>query len=194
MLVFQQAGKSDPVAPLLEVNAGEIGFMVPPVLSIILTRCAEREAIPNIIKDLRSEWADARAKVWMLVNRLRIAQNVSEAQEIRHELSAASRHMSPSQDENVTRPLRVLWNLIAAGAAGAIMEPLTGGHPVFGAAKGAITEATKAGAAALYELGPVLFGRGAFDLARRVRQETMSVEYNALTRLLTNAEKDKLRL
>jgi hypothetical protein len=29
-----------------EVNAGELGFVVPPVLSIILTRCARRETIP----------------------------------------------------------------------------------------------------------------------------------------------------
>jgi hypothetical protein len=53
-----------------EADAGDLGFLAPRVLSIVLTRCARREAIPAIIQDLRQEWADARAKVWALVDSL----------------------------------------------------------------------------------------------------------------------------
>ena len=50
-------------------------FSVPPVLGIILNRSANRDAIPYVIRDLREdEWADARKKVWHLLDSLRTAQ------------------------------------------------------------------------------------------------------------------------
>jgi len=38
----------------------------------------------------------------------------------------------------------------------------------------------------------MLFGRGAFDLARRVRRAVSDAELGALPRLLSDAEKQKL--
>jgi hypothetical protein len=177
-----------------EADAGEPGLMVPPVLSIILTRCARRDAIPTILKDLRDEWADARAKVWALLNQLKTVHTVGEMQQIQQELAAASRLMSPVQDEIDTKPVRVLWNLIAGGMVGAATALISGGRPSIGAAIGALGMASRSVSPLIYELGPALFGRGAFDLAKRVRQEVMRVEYDALAKLLTDAEKRKLEL
>ncbi len=179
-----------------EADAGELGFMVPPVLSIILTRCARRNAIPTILKDLRDEWADARAKVWALLDRLKTVHTVAEMQKVQQELVAASRLLFPAQNEIDTRPVRVLWDLIIGSVTGAATTALiSGGHPSVGAVIGAaIGAASRSVPPLIYELGPALFGRGAFDLARRVRQEAMRVEYDALARLLTDAEKRKLGL
>jgi len=45
------------------------------------------------------------------------------------------------------------------------------------------------------QFGKLLFGRGAFDLARRIRKEIMySSPKNTLSRLLTQSEKDALGL
>ena len=178
-----------------EIDTGGINFMVPPVLSIILTRCARRDAIPTVIKDLQAEWADARAKVWALVDRLNTARTIAEAQEIRRELEAASRLLSPTQSEFDTRPGRVLWDLVVGGMAGAATAVVSGGRPSVGATIGAvISAAAKSVPPLIHELGPALFGRGAFDLARRIRQGTLRIEYDALARLLTDAEKRKLGL
>jgi hypothetical protein len=176
-----------------EIGAGGINFMVPPVLSIILTRCARRDAIPAVIKDLQAEWADARAKVWSLVDRLKAARTVAEAQEIRRELEAASRLLSPAQSEFDTKPGRVLWDLVVGSMAGAATAMVSGGRLSVGATIGAvISTAAKSVPPLIHELGPALFGRGAFDLARRIRQETLGVEYDALAKLLTDAEQRKL--
>lgn len=177
-----------------EADAGELGFVVPPVLSIVLTRCGRRDAIPAIIKDLRDEWADARAKVWALVDRLKTARTVAETQEIRRELAEASRLLSPGPSEIDTRPLRVLWDLIAGTAAGAAIALISGGRPGVGAALGAVGRAAQSVPPLIQDLGSTLFGRGAFDLARRVRREVARVEYDALARLLTEGEKRKLGL
>ena len=166
--------------------------MVPPVLSIILTRCTRRNAIPAIIKDLRDEWADARAKIWALLNRLKTALTVEETIEILKELAAASRLMSPAQDDIDKRPVRVLWNLITDSITGAATAQILGGRPGVGAVIGALGGVSRSVSPLIYELGPALFSRGAFDLAKRVRREAMRVEYDALKRLLTDAEKRKL--
>jgi hypothetical protein len=177
-----------------EADAGELGFMVPPVLSIVLSRCARRDAIPIVIKDLRDEWATARHKVWGQVNRLKDVHTIEETIEIRRELEEASRLLSPTQHEIDTRPVRVLWDLVAGGLAGAAIAQISGGHSGVGAAVGAFGKASGSVTSYIYELGPALFGRGAFDFARRVRQETMRVEPGALARLLTDTEKRKLGL
>lgn len=177
-----------------EADAGELGFIVPPVLSIILTRCARRDAIPTIIKDLRDEWADARAKVWALLGRLKTVPTVVERQKIQQDLAGASRLLSPVPNQIDTRPVRVLWDLFAGSVAGAATALISGGRPSVGAAIGALGMASRSVPPLIHELGPALFGRGAFDLARRVRQEAMRVEYDALVRLLTDAEKRELRL
>lgn len=79
-----------------EAHEGGLGLMVPPVLSIVLTRCARRDAIPAIIKDLRDEWAEARSKIWALLHQMKTAETVGEALEIRRQLEAASRLLSPA--------------------------------------------------------------------------------------------------
>jgi hypothetical protein len=43
-----------------------------------------------------------------------------------------------------------------------------------------------------HEFGTVLFGRGAFDLARRVRRAVSEVELDALPHMLSEAEKHSL--
>jgi hypothetical protein len=176
------------------VDTGE-GVVIPPVLSIVLTRCARRDAIPVVLGDLRDEWEGGRRKIWALLDQLKTADTVADAQKIRRELMAASRQMSPAQDEEIeTRPLRVLWDLIAGSAAGAATAVLSGGQVGVGAVVGALGTASRALPPLLSELGPALFARGAFDLARRVRREVKRAEYGALARLLTDAEKNKLGL
>lgn len=175
-----------------EADVGELGIMVPPVLSIILSRCARREAIPSIIKDLRDEWADARIKVWALLGQLKTADTIAEIRYIREELAAASRLMSPIQNEFDTKPVRVLWDLIAGGVAGAFIALISGSDPSDGALTGTLTMASRSVPPLINELGPAIFSRGAFDLAKRVRKESLRIEYDALARLLTTAEKHKL--
>lgn len=177
-----------------EVDLGKIQFVVPPVLSIILTRCARRDAIIDVLNELRYEWADARAKIWALLHRLKSVRTVRDVRKIQQELGAASLLMSPAQNGIGTRAFRVLWDLIAGSAGGAAIAMISGGCPSIGGAIGAVGAASSSVPALIGELGPVLFGRGAFDLARRVREETLGVEYDALAKLLTDAEKSKLGL
>lgn len=177
-----------------EAAAGSLGLMVPPVLSIILTRAARREAIPVIINDLRAEWADARAKVWALIDRLRSAETVEEALDIRRELEEASRMLSPTPHDIDTGPARVLWDLISGSVSGAATALVSGGRPEVGAAAGAIGAASRSVPPLARDFGRALFGRGAFDLARRIRREVKRSEYDALARLLSEAERSKLGL
>lgn|ERR1035438_2549966 len=169
-----------------------LGLRIPPVLGIVLTRCARRDAIPSVIRDLRDEWAGARKKVWNLLDALRVCQTLGEAVEIRKELADASRLFSPESTELDSRPVRILWEIVAAGAAGAGIAALSGGGAVIGAVTGAITQAARNVPAFSHEFGAMIFGRGAFDLARRVRRAVSQVERDALPRLLTDAEKRNL--
>lgn len=177
-----------------EADGGALGFMVPPVLSIILTRAAKREAIPAIINDLRAEWADARAKVWALIDRLMTAGTVEEAIDIRRELEEASRMLSPTPHDIDTAPARVLWDLITGGVSGAATAFISGGSPEVGAAAGVIGAASRSVPPLGRDFGRALFGRGAFDLARRIRREVKRSEYDALARLLSDNERSKLGL
>jgi antitoxin component of RelBE/YafQ-DinJ toxin-antitoxin module len=177
-----------------KIHEGELGFQVPPVLSIVLSRCARREAIPIVIRDLRDEWATARTKVWNQIRRLKKAQFLAETIEIERELEEASKLFSPFQQKNKTKPIRVLWELFIGGLTGAVIANVSGGDPKIGAAVGVIGKASDELSSRVNDLGSVLFGRGAFDLARRVRKETLQIESSALARLLTEAEKQKLGL
>jgi len=169
-----------------------LGLLVPPVLGILLTRCGRRDAIPYVIRDLRQEWAEARRKVWDLLDRLRTSPTLTDANEIRSELSEASRLFSPNRSEVDTRPIRVLWEILAAASSGAVTAQLSGGNPVIGAVTNALGQAARSLPALTHEFGPMMFGRGAFDLARRVRREASRVEFEALPRLLTEPERRKL--
>ena len=176
------------------LDAEGVKLSVPPVLGIVLTRCARRDAIPTVIRDLRSEWATRREKVWTLLDRLKTARTLGEALEIQRNLVAASKSFAPEPTEHDSRPVRVLWEVISAAVMGAGVVGLTGGKPVVGAITGAMAQVPRSVPALLHEFGPAVFGRGAFGLARRVRRAVAQVELDALPRLLTKAEIKKLGL
>jgi hypothetical protein len=117
---------------------------------------------------------------------------LGEALEIRKELADASQLFSSKSTELDSRPVRVLWEIIAAGAAGAGVAALSGGRPAIGAVTGAVTQSARNLPAFTHEFGAMLFGRGAFDLARRVRRAIPQVELDALPRFLSDAERQKL--
>jgi hypothetical protein len=173
------------------IHAGRFGLVIPPVLAIVLNRCARRDAIPAVLRDLRLEWADARRKVWDLVDQLKGARTVAEIHEIETELTEASAYFSPSKAGRGSSPLRVLWDLFSAALGGAAVAAISGGDPKVGAV-------TKLGAQAV-EFATAqdarnLFRRGAFDLARRVSHEAASVEAtpDLLSRFLTKPEIEAL--
>ena len=91
-----------------------------------------------------------------------------------------------------SRPVRVLWEIVAGAAAGGGIAVLSGGNPVIGAVTNAMNQAARNLPAFTHEFGSMLFGRGAFDLARRVRRAVSEIELNALSRLLSDSEKQKL--
>jgi hypothetical protein len=69
---------------------------------------------------------------------------------------------------------------------------LSGGKPLIGGVAGAATQAARNLPAFTHEFGAMLFGRGAFDLARRVRRAVSQIELDALPRLLTAVEREQL--
>jgi len=175
-----------------KINEDGLGLLVPPLTGMVLTRCARREAIPLVIRELREEWADARRRLWTTLEALRVSRSLDEAQEIRREISEASRLFSPLANDCDIRPVRVLWDIVAGVGAGAIVAHLSGGKPILGAATGGIAQAARSVPAFVHDFGAALFGRGAFDLARRVRRAVSEIELDALPRLLSDAEKQKL--
>ena len=170
-----------------------LGLLVPPFLGIVLSRCARRDAIPIVIQDLRDEWAVARRKVWSLLDALRMVKTVEEFHEIERDLSEASRLFSSKKTDLDSQPIRIFWDIFAGMVSGAAIAKLSGGHPVIGAATGTIGQLATKGPKFLNEFGPTLFGRGAFDLAKKVRQETSQVEFDSLSKLLTDSENRKLK-
>ena len=179
----------------METEAGRVGVKIPPILNIILTRCKKREDIPNSLKLLRGEWNDARKNLWGLLKELRNAQTLKEAHLIQHELAEASKYFSPLSQQINFSPVRIIWDLFAESGGGAINSALAGGDPAIGALAAAGRKALTNLAQSGKQFGKLLFGRGAFDLARRVRKEVMnSSPKNTLSRLLTQSEKDALGL
>lgn len=109
--------------------------------------------------------------------------------EIKKERTAASEMFSPKEGQVDTAPVRTFWEIFAAAGAGAGTALLSGGRPNVGALVGGVAASVNKGVPLIRELGPALFGRGAFDLARRVRRELKLVDPSALARLLTEKEK-----
>jgi hypothetical protein len=177
-------------------DAGYMGPVVPPVLSIVLSRAVSRERICTILRDLRDEWAEPRARVWALVDAMKEASTLGELKERRQGLQEATRYFSPRQNLRGPRPLRVLWNVLADAAVGGLTASVAGGNPQVGAAGGALRAGVKAVVKAVPDSLDALLRRGAFDLAARVRRGLMSAEPMPalLSRFLTSAEKEKLRL
>jgi hypothetical protein len=176
-------------------NSGQVGIKIPPILNIILSRCENREAIPDTLNQLRGEWADARTKTWRIIKELRMARTYKEAQKITRELSEASKHFSPFSNQMNISPVRILWDILLESANGAVNATLSGGEPVIGAAvaagKKTISGVVKGGK----QFGKILFGRGAFDLAKRIRKELLhSSPQDTLSKILAQSEKDALGL
>ncbi len=171
-----------------QIQTDRLGLQVPPVLGIVLTRCAKREAIPTVIKDLRDEWADARRKVWQLIDALPSCRTVGDARTISRELSDASLLFSPSKTEIDSRPVRMLWELIASIGAGAVTAKISGADPVLGVTIGGVTQVARVAPGFLHEFGRTVFGQGAFDLANKVWRETAKIEFDALPKLLSDTE------
>jgi hypothetical protein len=176
------------------VNDHGLGLLVPPVTAIVLSRCARREAIPVVVRDLRDEWARGRRKVWDLLLALRSARTLGDAKEIEKNLDDASQLFAPERTRHDSHPVRVIWEIATSALMGAGVASLTGTRPTIGAATGLISHIPRSVPALLDEFGPALFGRGAFDLARSVRRATSDVEFMALRRLLTDPEKKSLGL
>jgi hypothetical protein len=169
-----------------------IALRIPPVLGIVLTRCAHRDAIPGVLFDLRNEWKQARKKVWDLLDSLRSAGTLDEGMKIHRDLTDASKLFSPNPTDYDSRPVRVLWEIVTAATAGAGIAILSGGKPLVGAITGAMAHVPRSVPALLHEFGPAVFGHGAFDLARRVRRAASEIEVHALARLLSDVERRKL--
>jgi hypothetical protein len=169
------------------LQGSRFGPVVPPVLSIVLTRTASREKIPAIVRDLKEELSVARTKVWNLADNLKNARTFREAQELERELRDSSNYFSPLSERS-SHPLQVLWELFVGTIGGAATATVIGGDPKIGAATGLMGQAIKA-VQKDAEFGHVLFGRGAFDLAKRVRREVERVELDALSAILSDSEK-----
>ncbi|WP_291984523.1 hypothetical protein [Luteitalea sp.] len=174
-----------------EAHAAHLGVAVPPILSIALKRCDSRENLVNRLIELRDEWHEPRARLWDLIEQLRASSDVREMRTIQRELGRVSEAMSPGAPAIAIEPSRVLWDLVA-GAASAGVAVATEG-PI----SQVVAIATAAGAA-IRELQPVveyIFGRGAIDLARRIRSEVIvaSRTPELLDRFLTDQERRALR-
>lgn len=174
-------------------DAGDVGLIIPPLLTIVLHRAASREAIPEVVRDLRDELAEARRKIWSLVDRLRTVQTLQEAHDIGRELRAASAMMSPKTEAS-DPPVRVFWDLFGAAAEGALDGAAAGGDPIRGAASAVVRAAVVKAVRSGKRLTATVFRRGAFDLGRRVRRDLLRAEppLAVLARLLSDAERERL--
>jgi hypothetical protein len=176
----------------LSIDNADIGPWIPPVTAIVASRSANREKIPAIIRDLRDEWAMARAKVWGLVDELKSARGVSQAEAVLRELTEASKYFSMFQQDSSTRPLQILWEFFLAGFGGAAIGSLAG-SPAAGTVTALVGQTIRTVQKSA-DLASILLGRGAFDLARRVRRETARIDLGALHAMLTKSEKKALNL
>jgi len=131
---------------------GNFNLRIPPVLGIVLTRSARRDAIPKVLLDLRNEWTDARSKLWQRIDAMKNAVDIRQATDLTRELEAASMLFSLNQTEYDTQPMRVFWDITAATGAGAV----AGGSA--GAAAAAASAGAKSLPKMLQDLGPALFG------------------------------------
>jgi hypothetical protein len=162
-------------------------------MGIVLNHCARREAIPSVIADIRREWGTARQKMWASLDALRGARTLREAKQIQRELGESSRLFMPNRSEVDVRPLRIFWEIVAASATGAVAAKISGGNPALGAGVVAgLQTLARSVPSVVQDLGSALFGRGAFDLANKLRTETAMVEWDALKKLLNVSEREKL--
>lgn len=179
-----------------ELTDGTLGPSVPPVVAMALRRAKSREDLLRAFAEIRDEWRDARRKVWKLVKALRSAEDVRAATELRRELELAGKEFNPDSPTGPST-LRVLWEVVGDTAVGAGVAAMTGGEARTGALIGAGTALV--GIVRDDAFGPFrrMLGRGAFDLARRVRTEVEKVDPETpklLTAILSDAERKSLGL
>jgi antitoxin component of RelBE/YafQ-DinJ toxin-antitoxin module len=172
------------------IQSGRLGLTIPPVLAIVLSRCARRDAIPGVVRDLRDEWGPGRKKVWQLVGELERARTLNQVNQIEDELAKASKLFSPRSVEEWPSPLRMLWNFSSAGAQGAAQSTISSGTPATGALTSIVAQIMGMLRSKSVD-GRVMFRRGAFDLARRVSHAAANVDADPelLSRFLTDSEK-----
>jgi hypothetical protein len=94
-------------------------------------------------------------------------------------------------EHEITRLVDEIEN---APASGALVAQLSGGDPLKGAVTNTITQLARSVPGFVHEFGRVVFGRGAFDLANKVRREVAQVEFDSLRRILSDTERRKLGL
>lgn len=178
------------------INNGYHGPNIPPVLGIVLNRCANRDQIPIVLKELRDEWSEARKKVWTLISELRIAKTLKEANQIKQELDNSSKYFSPKRSNNDFSPMRIFWELFSEVGCGVIDTAIAGGDPLIGALSATTRTVIKKFADGGLEFAKTLFGSGAFDLARRVRHDAMQIAPmpHLIKKILTKTEREKLSL
>jgi len=171
-------------------NAGDVGLVVPPFVSILLSRCARRDAILPVLTDMKVEYANARRAIWALITELRNPASIVRAQDIRRELTDAARAMDPQHEWPELVPVRALWKLLTAAVGGAAVGQLAGGHPAVGAAIGTVNQAREVIGGADPR---AILARGAFDLARRINRDLREVPRmpELLRPLLTHQERER---
>jgi hypothetical protein len=163
---------------------------VPPVLSIVLSRCDTRDEILRRLIDLRNEWREPRERVWALISDLRVSSDPREMRQIQKELEYVSTVLSPARPPIPIEPSRVLWDLVSnvAGLIGAFASGSGAAEAV------AVARTVVAGAKELQPAGKYIFRMGAIDFARRVRSDILAARKvpELLDRFLTDAERRAL--
>jgi hypothetical protein len=179
-----------------ELDQGDAGVVVPPFLAILLNRTARRDAIPQILVDLRAEYEAARIRLWDSIRALKEARTLAQLGEIRGELQRAGELMNPAREWPTWSPLRALWQIGVGAMQGAGVAEIVGGRPIIGAAVGAANEAANEIRAAQDLDFRAIFRRGAFDLARRVNIGLRDVPRmpDLLGPLVSDAERESLGL
>jgi hypothetical protein len=172
-----------------KIQSGDFGLVIPPLLAVVLNNCARRDAIPDVVMDLRRSWAGATRRIWQLVEEQKRANTLREIYEIDHEFAEASKSFSPINKAEGSSPLRMLWDIFAAAGGGAATAKLAGGNALIGALTKAIPQSIVSAADAWN-----LLRRGAFDLAGRVQNAAASISPmpDILSRFLSDSEKQAL--
>jgi len=176
------------------ISNGDIGLVVPPFLAILLNRCARRDAILDVLQDMKNEFSASRERLWSLIRALRGAGTIAEANEIRRDLQRAAELMNPNREWPPLCPVRALWKIGTAAVAGAVVGAM-GGSPFVGAAAAVVNQAANVIGNVVLEFR-VLFRRGAFDLARRLNRDLREIPRmpELLRPILTQEEQSKLGL
>jgi hypothetical protein len=174
------------------IHENGFGLLVPPVLGIVLSRCEKRTDIPRVLRELREEWAVPRTKVWKTILALRDSKTLGEMSECERELTEASKFFLPSNEIVLKdKAVRTLWDITTGIAIGATVGALSQSATI-GAMTGLIKSAGDSIGESLREYGKCLIGRGAFDLANKVRLGAREVDPLILSKILSDSEKAKL--